>query len=116
MLYWNWIKHRISYPYVVFSGGIYIMSYLSLSEIKLGMILNQGFISPNGNIAFGQGTVVNEYIRSCLREWEVKGADVSEGVAVEFNVVEFNKLISDFTIGLADNMLIEKTFYNTCKL
>ena len=86
------------------------MSYLSLSEIKLGMILNQGFISPNGNITFGQGTVVNEYIRSCLREWEVKGADASEGVAVEFDAAEFDKIISHIAIGLSDNMLIEKNF------
>lgn len=86
------------------------MSYLHLSEIKLGMTLNQGFISPDGNIVFGQGTVVNEYIRSCLRGWEVKGADVSEGVAVEFDAAEFDKIISDIAISLADNILIEKTY------
>ncbi|MCC5466830.1 hypothetical protein [Pelosinus baikalensis] len=83
------------------------MSYLHLSEIKLGMTLNQVLVSPNGNMVLGQGTVMNEYLLSCLKDWNVKGVDVIEEAAAEFNLAEIERMISDIVISLTDNAPIE---------
>ncbi len=83
------------------------MSYLHLSEIKLGMTLNQVLVSPDGNMVLGQGTVMNEYLLSCLREWNVKGADVIQHAEVEFNLAEIERMISDIVVSLTDSASIE---------
>jgi len=83
------------------------LSYLYLSEIKLGMTLNQVLVSPNGNMVLGQGTVMNEYLLSCLKDWNVKGVDVIEEAAAEFNLAEIEKMISDVVVSLTDNASIE---------
>jgi HD-GYP domain-containing protein (c-di-GMP phosphodiesterase class II) len=96
-------------------GGIFL-SYLHLSEIKLGMTLNQVFVSPDGKMIFGQGTVVNEYLMSCLKGWAVEGADVVEAAAVEFNFAEIEKMISDIVIALADNTPMEEQAQNAAEV
>lgn len=83
------------------------MSYLHLSEIKFGMTLNQELVSPDGNMVLGQGTVMNEYLLSCLKDWNVKGADVIEEAAAEINLAEIERMISDIVVSLTDNASIE---------
>lgn len=78
------------------------MSYLHLAEIKAGMTLNQVLESPDGKIIFGQGTVVNDYFLSCLKGWNVEGAEVAEA-AMEFDFTEIEKIIADITLGAFDN-------------
>lgn len=83
------------------------MSYLQLSEIKFGMTLNQVLVSPNGNMILGQGTVINEYLLSCLKEWNMKGIDVIEETAIEINLAEIEKVISDIGVSLTDSASME---------
>ena len=96
-------------------GGIFL-SYLPLSEIEPGMTLNQVFVSPDGKMILGQGTVVNEYLISCLKGWSVEGADVVEAAAVEFNFAEIEKMVSDIVIALADNAPMEKQAQNAAEV
>ena len=90
---------------VCLEGGIFL-SYLPLSEIKFGMTLSQDVESPDGKIIFGQGTVVNEYLMSCLQGWAVKGADVAAAAVVEINFAEIEKMVSDIVVALADNTVM----------
>jgi len=91
------------------------LSYLHLSEIKLGMTLNQVLVSPDGKMVFGQGTVVNEFLLSCLQGWKVEGADVTEA-ALEFNLADIEELLADVTIALADNRSMEKQVQDAAKV
>lgn len=84
------------------------MSYLPLADIKIGMTLNQVFVSPDAKMIFGQGTVVNEYLLSCLKGWTVEGADMLEVAAADFNIAEIEKMASDVVMTLANSTTIEK--------
>lgn len=92
------------------------MSYLQLAEIKLGMTLNQVLVSPDGKMVFGQGTVVNEFLLSCLRGWTVEGVDVAEAAAVEVNFAEIEKMVSDIVVALSDNIPMEKQVLNAAEV
>lgn len=83
------------------------MSYLSLSEIKVGMTLNQVLTSPDGKMVFGQGSLVNEQLMSWLKEWKVEGADVAEEAAIEFSFAEIEKMVSDIVMALAKYQSVE---------
>lgn len=90
------------------------MSYLSLADIKLGMTLNQVVVSPDAKMVLGQGTVINEYLLSCLKGWAVEGADVIEAASVEINFAEIEKMISDMV--MADNTAVEKQIKNVAEV
>lgn len=92
-----------------------LLSYLHLSEIKAGMTLNQILESPDGKIIFGQGTVVNDYFLSCLKGWNVEGAEVAEE-AMEFDFAEIEKIISTVTLGLFDNQVLTKQTQTVAEL
>jgi HD-GYP domain-containing protein (c-di-GMP phosphodiesterase class II) len=92
------------------------LSYLPLSDIKPGMTLNQVFVSPDGKMVFGQGTVINEYLMSCLEGWDVEGVDVVEAAATEFNFAEIEKMVSDIVIALSDDIPIEKLVFNAAEI
>ena len=92
------------------------MSYVHLSEIKFGMILNQVLVSPDGNMVLGQGTVMNEYLLSCLKDWNVEGVDVIEEAAAEFNLAEIERMISDIVVSLTDSASIETHLQSTAQV
>ncbi len=92
------------------------MSYLHLSEIKFGMTLNQVLVSPNGNMVLGQGTVMNEYLLSCLKDWNVKGADMTQEAEGEFNLYEIERMISDILVSLTDNVSIDTHLQNAVQV
>ena len=88
-------------------GGTFL-SYLHLSDIKIGMTLNQVFVSPDEKMIFGQGTVVNEYLLSCLKGWAVEGADVLASATAGFNKAEIEKMVSNIITTLGNSTTKEK--------
>lgn len=101
--------------YGLIAQGGSLLSYLHLSDLKAGMTLNQKVESPDGKIIFGQGTVVNDYFLSCLKGWNLEGAEVAEE-AMEFDFAEIEKIISAVTLGLFDNQVLTKQTQTAAEL
>ncbi|WP_312522154.1 HD-GYP domain-containing protein [Anaerospora sp.] len=91
------------------------MSYLSLSEIKSGMTLEQVLVSPDGKMVFGQGTIVNDCLLARLNDWKVEGAEVAEE-AIEFDFAEIEKIISVVTLGMTDKPEMKKMVQHAAEL
>ncbi len=65
------------------------------------MVLSQPLESPDGKMVLGQGTVLNNFLISCLARWAVEGVDVSEAESGDFSLDDIEKMVADVMQGLA---------------